>query len=132
VYRLEAGSQGGGVRRHVRLDPLLERCDAHVLEPRNLHLREGHVGQVLQWPAPEQREGAPEARGSRARVAGPKGAPSPVHEALEAFEIELAVVDAQQVPGRPHPQAVGITFKPKGLAQTGDVGLQGVSGGGRR
>jgi hypothetical protein len=112
----------------VGLDPLLERGEPCVLEPRSGVSCEG-LGLELgeRRAAPElERLGKALCRGLR--VAGAQELAPLSGEALEAIEVELALFDAQRVARRLRQQPIC----PERFSQLRDVALEGfrrVSGG---
>ena len=114
--------------REVGLDPLLERGEPSVLEPRPRVSREG-LGLELgeRCAAPElERLGKALSRGLR--VAGDQELAPLSDEALEAIEIELALFDAQRVARRLREQPIC----PERFSQLRDVALEGFRRGFRR
>ena len=107
--RLELGGDlGRDARLEIGVDPRLERGEPPLLEPRRLRLGERlecDVGERV--PAPERE------RLDRLPV---------VHELLEALGVELAVLDAQEIPRRPRDDPVGAERAPQRV----DVDLERV------
>ena len=69
--RLELADQPGvAAAGEVRVDPIAEACQAQVLQPRDLRLREAGVGNVGERGAAPQRERLPERRRRLPRLAG--------------------------------------------------------------
>ena len=100
----------------VRVDAILERGEAKLLEPTDLGLRPRLVGEVDQRRAAPQRERLPQAPGRDRRLR----ASSLRHEALEAVQIETVRLDAKLVARRPGDDHLVA----EGLAELGDVRLQ--------
>ncbi len=122
--RLELADElGVAPEREVGLDALLEDRQPQLLEPGDLHLREGLVREVRQCRAPPQRQRLAQLGGGRLRV----GRPRLGHELLEASEVELAGLDAQHV-ARP---VGGEPALSQQLAQPRHVDLHGLRRGGR-
>ena len=108
----------------VSLEPLLDRAQPHLLQPRDLRLRELLVRQVRQrCPAPERKRIAQ----LRGRALG-GGTARLGHELLEAGEVQLGRIDVQNVARRASHEPV----VPDRLSQPGDVDLNGLGGRERR
>src|SRR5712691_6503979 len=112
--RFELADEGGvPADREIGLDPVLDRRQPQLIEPRDLVLRKTLVSEVRERrPAPESKS-----------VAQPFCA-SLVDELVEALEIELARFDAKQI-------ARGLGLDPPStelLPQLGYVDLQSLLG----
>ncbi len=104
--RLELADQlGAAAEREVGLDPVLERRQPLLLEPRDLRLRERLVGQVGQRRAAPHRKGLPQPFGRGRRVAGVERGAAAGSQRLEAVRVELA--------GR-HPQHIAARLRSQG------------------
>ena len=101
MCRDERFKLGDGVRvaseLEVELDPHLQRRQTQLLEPGDGGVCERLVLEIRErWPTPERKRFAQQRRRFRATpTLGRRGQP------LEPSKVELVVVDAQQVSGRP-------------------------------
>ena len=106
--------------REISVEPELDRYQPDLLEPGDRRLGEALIGEIRQrWTSPE-REGVAEPLRRVGRQAASEQAPSLVHEALEAVEIERIRLDPDDVAGRSGRQHV----PRKRLAQSRDVDPQ--------
>ena len=127
--RLELGDHLG-VPPELQLDlhPLLERLRAQLLEPRDLGLGEGVVGQLGErCPAPERECLVERCAGLRG-LACVESVVRPRAQLDEPVEIELARLDAELVPPRPREERLGR----EELPEVRDVPLEGRRRRGRR
>ena len=86
--------------REVSVEPELDCSQPDLLEPGDRRQGEALIGEIRQrWTSPE-REGVAEPLRRVGRQAAGEQAPSLVHEALEAVEIERVGLDADEVAGR--------------------------------
>ena len=114
--------------REVGLDPLFERGEPGVLEP-----RAGVSGERLGMELDERRA-APqldrlvEPLRRSLPIAGAEQLAALSHEQLEAVEVELPIFDSQRVARRFRQQPIG----PKSLAQLRDIALKRLRRGFRR
>ena len=117
--------------RQLRLDQLLQRRHAQVVEPGDLPLREGLVGELRQRRAAPQRQRPLQRRNGALRVAAGQLASPLGHEPLEAVRVEALGIEPQLVAvlarhdhaGR---GAAGLTRQR--LAQAGDLHLHRLGG----
>jgi hypothetical protein len=116
----------------VTLQSLLERTQVKLLQPSHLGLGERCVSQVLERGPPEQREGLAEDLPRSLVVPGCEGRLGPIEEGLESLQVELAIFNPQQVPGRPSDQARSESVGAEGLPQPGHVRVEGRSCADRR
>ncbi len=72
-----------------------ERTQAEFLQPSDLGLGEGDVGQVLERGPLEQRERLAKVLSPGQPVPGGERRPRPVEEGVESLQVELAVFDPQ-------------------------------------
>ena len=75
-------------KRQLRLDPLLERDQAQLLQPICLRLRELLVGEVAVGPPPPEPERASQQRGRQRRVPLSRGGSALYEQPLEAGRVE--------------------------------------------
>src|ERR671922_3062932 len=119
----------------VGVEALLERCEAKLIEPRDL-VRERLVGQVAErWAAPLAQRLAQLLRGTRG-VARTQLLPRHVAQPLEPSEVELVIRHRQQIAGRTGDEGstrvAASTIGLERLAQAGYVDLDELRGRGRR
>ena len=105
----------------VGLDPLLERGEPGVLEPRSGVSCEGLGLELGERRAAPELEGLGKALCRSLRVTGAKELTPLSGEALEAIEVELALFDAQRVSRRLREQPIC----PERFSQLRDVALEG-------
>ncbi len=110
--------------REVGVDPELDCSQPDLLEPGDRRLGEALVGEVRERRASPERQRVAEPLRRVGRQAAGEQAPSLVHEALEAVEIELVGLDPDDVAGRSGRQHV----LRKRLAQSRDVDAQRSGG----
>ena len=123
--RLELSDQlAVAATREVGLDPLLERDEPQLLEPRDLRLGERLVRQVAQRGTAPERERPAQLVRRGLRLVGPRLA----EQALEAVQIELPGIDAEEVAGRARDEPALAQL----LAEPGHVDLDRLRRGGRR
>src|SRR5438876_5770333 len=108
--------------RKICLDPILERGQASVLQPRSRVAGERFRQELGEWRTAPQVERLPEPPCRRLRVPGGKQLASFPDKLLEAVEIELVFLDPQRVTRRLGEDAFGA----QRLAQLGDVTLQSL------
>ena len=119
-----ADELAGAAEGEIRVDAILERGEAKLLEPADLTLRPWLVGELDEWRAAPEREGLPQALGCGRRLC-----PSRLgHETLEAVQIETIRLDAELVARRPGDDRLVA----ERLAELGDVRLQDLRRRGRR
>jgi hypothetical protein len=89
----------GGVKPEgeVGFEPVLEGVEPFLLEPSDLDLRERLVSEVRQRRAAPQLERFAQALGCALRLPVSECRPALGREALEALEVELAGLDADQI-----------------------------------
>src|SRR3954468_5836182 len=80
----------------VRADPFLEGREAHLLQPRDVGLREGAVTKFLERPAAPLRQRRPQDLGCISASRGPR-APPVREEALESDRVKLVRTDTQEI-----------------------------------
>ena len=110
--------------REIRVDAILERGQANLLEPSDLALRPRFVGELDEWRAAPEPECLAQPLGRGRRVCPPRLG----HQALEPVQIDAIRLDAELVSagaGDDHVTA-------ERLAELGDVRLQDLRRGGRR
>jgi hypothetical protein len=110
----------------VRLDALLQRGDAELLQPGDLGARERLELQAAEWRTAPQRQGIPELPRCPGRITVGAGALAPRQHLLEVTQVQ---------PGRPNdvPRWLGEEdTRVQRLAQLGDVDLQCLLRRGRR
>ena len=97
---------GMTTKRQLRLDQLLERRDAQIIEPGDLALRERLVGELRQRRAAPQRQRLHERRNGALRAAAGQLAAPLGNEPLEAVRVEALGIKLQLVAvlaGHDHP-----------------------------
>ena len=122
-----ASSSGGDpplIEGELGFEEFLERVEAELLEPPDLALGEGLEGEVGKGRASRERERFLE----ELELARGLCALGLCEQALEAAEVELLTVDAQDITGRAGDEHVG----PEQLAQPHDEVVEGARGGSRR
>ena len=98
--RLELGNKiAMAAERQVGVDPVLERGQPQLLQPGRLGLRERFVANVLVRRAAPQLERLAKARRRRVGVPLLQLRPAARRQQLESFEIQLAGLEAQSIPG---------------------------------
>jgi hypothetical protein len=90
----DLGMTAGG---KIGVDPLFDRRQPHLLEPRDLSAGEWDRGKVLQRFASEQCRGILEGSGSRGPITPLQRLPSAIDEGLESIEVQLIVLNFQQI-----------------------------------
>jgi hypothetical protein len=124
---------GMGAERQLRLDQRLQRGDPQVLEPGDLPLREGLVGELRQRRAAPQRQRLLERRNGALRVgAGQLGAPLG-HQPLEALRVEAVGIERQLVAAlarHDHAGRAVTGLTRERLAQARDLHLHRLGGAG--
>ena len=127
--RLELGNKiAMAAERQVGVDPVLERGQPQFLQPGRLGLRERFVLNVLVRRAAPQLERLAKARRRRIGVPLLQLRPAACRQQLESFEIQLAGLEAQSIPGPLERDPLWA----QGPAQRVHVHLEGVrSAGGR-
>ena len=83
----------------IGVDSLLQRREAHVVQPSNLGLRERGKGQILQRRPPEQRERFAQGRCGSLQIAGRKRPPTLIHQGLEPLQIHSPSSTCSRYPG---------------------------------
>ena len=127
--RVDDGLQLGheldvAAEREIGVDPFLQRHESKLLEPRDLCLREGLVGEVGERrPAPE-RERLAESRRRTRCIPGGQALPAFVCEPREAVHVHSRRIELEHVAGR----APGDRLRPERLTQLRDVHLHRVRG----
>ena len=79
----------------IGVDSLLQRREAHVVQPSNLGLRERGKGQILQRRPPEQSERLAQGRRGSLQITGRTRTPSLIHQGVEPLQITLALTHLQ-------------------------------------
>jgi hypothetical protein len=92
----------------IGVDPLFDRRQPHLLEPRDLSAGEWDRGKVLQRFAPEQGHGIAQGSGSRGLITRLQRLPSAIDEGLEPIEVELIIFNPEQI-------ARGLGHHPRGI-----------------
>ena len=96
--RVELGHQRGVVtEREVRLDPVLERAEPLLLQPRDLRLGEVLIGEVGERGTAPHRERLPEPLCRRRGITGFERGPAVAQLQLEAVGVQLARGDVEDV-----------------------------------
>ena len=119
---LEFGAQGGvPAERQLRPDPLLDGAKTEHFEPLNLRPGKPLELQIGQRPAAPQRLRLAQQHRGPARITLLERVSAIGHPPLEGVQIQFAVLDAEQVPGRPGEQpGLGVTVGER-LAQARDL-----------
>src|SRR5215204_5860817 len=94
--------------REVGVDPVLERGEPLLLEPRDLRLRERLVAEVGERTPAPQRERLPQLVGGGGRVAPLERLAAGVRQRGEALGVQLSGRDAQHVAAALGPQRAGL------------------------
>jgi hypothetical protein len=115
---------GVSLQREIRLHPFLERCEPELLQPGAGRLGEWLVPEVRQRRAAPEAKRLPEACGCVLGLPGGEGCSAFFHESLEAPQIDVLAVDAQQVAG----EAGDECFASDGPAEAVDVRLDQTRG----
>ena len=126
---------GVTAERELRLDQLLHRRNAQILEPRDLRLRERLVREIGEHRASPQGERLFKRLERLRRALGCKLGATLVEQALEAVRIHLlgADLEAVAVGTRDHDVAATLACPAhESLAQARDVDLKRLCGGGGR
>jgi hypothetical protein len=105
-------------------DPFLQGCEPDLLEPGDLRLEGGLLGQVVECRPPPQAQRLAQPP-HRAGQVGRSGAAGGVDQLLELQHVEIGGVRPERVAGGPVLDA----HRPDLLAQEPDVGLERVPGG---
>src|SRR5256885_14166974 len=92
--------------RKLGLDPLLERGETKLLQPRTLLLENPPVSNVGKRRTPPERQRLAQARNRERWIAGSKRLSALVAQTLEALEVELVRLDPEAVSGRLSDQAL--------------------------
>jgi hypothetical protein len=79
----------------IGVDALLQRREAHVVQPPNLGLRKRGKGQILQGRPPEQSERFAQGRCGSLRITGRTRPPTLIHQGVELLQITLALTHLQ-------------------------------------
>ena len=85
--------------RQLRLDPLLQRAETKLLQPRPLLLEQAPVGDVGKRRATPERQRLAQPLPRERRIASSYRLPPLVSQALEAVEVELVGLNPQAVSG---------------------------------
>jgi hypothetical protein len=120
-----------GAKGQPRLDQLLERRDAQIIEPGDLALRERLVGHFGQRRAAPQRQRLLERRNGALRPAPGQLAAPLGHEPLETVRVEALGIEPQLVAAlarHDHASRAVAVLARQRLAQAGDLHLHGLGG----
>ena len=122
---LQLGAQGGvPAERQFGVDPVLDRLQPERLESLDLESGERLELQIGQRPAAPQRLRFPQQPRRPARVAVAQRVPAGGHLLLERVQVQLAILDPQQIAGRPGQQPRLAVAVGERLAQPGDLNPQ--------
>ena len=118
--------------RQLRVDSLLDRSEAQLLESLDLDACERLELEVGQRPPFPERERGVQGLGGGDRFTGRERVPPGRDEAFEAFEVELAGLDTEQIAGRTRdePRLAGGSRR-QDLSQARDLIAERVVGGGQ-
>jgi hypothetical protein len=116
----------------IGVDALLQRREAHVVQPPNLGLRKRGKGQILQGRPPEQSERFAQGRCGSLRITGRTRPPTLIHQGVESLQITLALTHLQEVSGRARQQPFRCPVALQHLSQPRNIRLNRVGGGRRR
>src|SRR5256885_524586 len=92
--------------RKLGFDPLLERAETKLLQPRTLLLEKPPVSNVGKRRTPPERQRLAQARHCERWIAGGKRLSALVAQTLEALEVELVRLDPEAVSGHLSDQAL--------------------------
>ena len=121
--RLELADQRGvPAEREIGVDPILERREALLLQPRSLALRKRLIREVRQRRPAPQRQRLPQPSARELRITLRERVAALRHARLESVRIELPRLQLEHVPAASgHEQTIT-----QGLAQIRDVHLHGL------
>ena len=85
-------------QRKISVDPILERRQALLLEPRDLALRERLIHEVRQRRPAPKREGAPKPVTRYSRISRSQRAATLSDQCIEPIEVNLAARGLEQIP----------------------------------
>jgi len=122
---LEFGGEGAvPAERKLRFDPVLQRGEAARFEPLDLEPGKRFELKIGQRPAVPQRLRRTQQRRGPARILRLKRPSAGGHLLLERVQVQLAVLDAEHVPGRASEQPrLWVTIGER-LAQAGNLNME--------